>query len=51
MDILLTGFICLIGVLFALILIRVKLKLNKELDVIILKETNDLRIGQGINGI
>ena len=44
MEILLTGFISLIGILVAFIIIRAKLKMNKELDVDILIETTDLRI-------
>lgn len=44
MEILLTGFISLIGILVAFIIIRAKLKVNKELDVDILIETTDLRI-------
>lgn len=44
MEILGTSIISLIGIVLAFTIIKAKLKANKELDTIILKETNDLRI-------
>lgn len=44
MEILLTCFISIIGILLAFMIISAKLKVNKELDVDILKETTDLKI-------